>query len=181
MICNQLISLKMIKRTEGKNNSNFKTDLFYSEYKNHVKEPLSKKDFSNVRDELYSEISNVLYNEGQFKFPFKFGTLKIEKRKRKIAYNADGTINKIGYKVDWKKTKDYWGTKYPGLSQEELKQIKGKVKIYCESEWRLSIKYDKTKALYINKNFIWFRPSRTLARGLKTFVDNNPQIDYKEK
>lgn len=171
----------MIKRSEGVLNANFKTDDFYKEYKAQVTKPLSKKEYSDIRDSLYKELSQILYSEGRFKLPFKFGTLKIEKRRRKIIYNEDGTINKIGYKVDWKKTKDYWGVKYPGLSQEELKLIKNKTKIYCESEWRLGFKYDKHYAHYINKNFTWFKASRALARGLKQFTDLNPNIDYKEK
>ena len=171
----------MIKRTQGKLNSNFKTDSFYKEYKSHVDSPLDKKAFSEVREALYSEISNMLYETGEFKFPFRFGTIKILKRKRKIVYNPDGSINKVGYKVDWKKTKEYWETKYPGLTQEELKLIKGKTKIYCESEWRLSINYQKRTAHYINKNFMWFRAARDTARGLKAYVDTHPKIDYKEK
>lgn len=171
----------MIKRTEGKFNATFKKNEFYNEYKNSCKNPLSKDVFSNVRECLYQELSNMLYTEGEFKFPFKFGDMKIQKRQRKIVYNKDGSINKIGYKVDWKKTKEYWKEKYPGLTPEELKQIKGKTKIYCNSEWRLSINYMKAQSQYINKCLIWFKPCRDLSRGLKSFVDNNPNIDYKEK
>ena len=161
-------------------NSTFKGDAFYKEYKKQGYS-LSKKEYNLVRDTLYEEMINTLYSNGEFKLPFKFGTIRILKRQRKITYNTDGSINKIGYKVDWKKSKDYWSIKYPGLSQEELKLIKNKTKIYCESEWRLFINYAKNTAHYINKNYTWFKPSRNLARGLKAFVDSNPKIDYKEK
>lgn len=171
----------MIKRSEGKINATFKSNDFYKEYLSSSKNHLNRITYSNVRNELYSELSNILYEEGEFKLPFKFGNMKIQKKQRKIVYNSDGTINKIGYKVDWKKTKEYWATKYPGLTPEELKEIKGKTKIYCTSEWRLSINYIRAKAHYINKSIVWFKPSRDLARGLKKFVDNNPNIDYKEK
>jgi hypothetical protein len=181
MTCNQLIYLRMITRSEGKINSTFKGDAFYKEYKKEVTIPVSKTDYSAIRDLLYKEMIVSLYNEGEFKFPFKFGTLKILKKKRRITYNSDGTINKIGYKIDWKQTKDYWGIKYPGLSQEELKLIKNKTKIYCESEWRLYMSYIKNTAHYVNKHYTWFKPSRNLARGLKSFIDSHPKIDYKEK
>lgn len=181
MICNQLIYLKMITRTKGKINATFKSDDFYKEYKTQVNSPLPKAKYNSIRQDIYDELCQEIYKNGQYKFKFHFGDIQILKSKRKISYNSNGSINKINYKVDWKKTKEYWKEKYPGLTQEELKQIKGKTKIYCDSEWRLRIVYQKRKAIYINKNFLWFKPARTFSRGLKVFVDSNPTIDYKEK
>jgi nucleoid DNA-binding protein len=171
----------MILRTKGKNNANFKSDEFYKEYCTIVKEPLPKKEFNSVREAIYDEIVKALYREGEIKLHYKFGTLAILKEKRKITYNKDGTINKVNYKVDWKKTKEYWAEKYPGLSQEELKLIKGKPKVYCDTEWRYTFNYLRQKGHYINKNFLWMIICRDAARGLKTYVDANPHVDYKEK
>ena len=171
----------MIKRTKGRNNATFKQSDFYKEYSNSIENPLSSKQYSDVRKELYLAIVQEIYEEGDFIFPHRFGKVSILKRKRKIVYNADGSINKINYKVDWKATKEYWSEKYPDMTPEQLKDIKGKPKIYCNSEWRYYFYYNKSSALYKNKNFTWMLINRHAARGLKNYLDDNPHRDFKEK
>jgi hypothetical protein len=153
---------------------------FYKYYKKESKNPVDYSKYSEISKELSEGMIDILYNQGELKLPL-MGRINIFKRKRKIVYNEDGTINKIGYKVDWKKTKEYWGVKYPGYTKEQLKAIKGKTKIYCESEFRLFFKYDKRSSKYKGKSFLYFIPVRQVCRNLNKFVNENKYIDYKEK
>ena len=171
----------MIKRTEGRHNANFKGKEFYKAYRKEVTKPLTEETYNKVRNLFYKLLIEKLYEESQVKLPKRFGTVKILKTKRRIVYNDDGSINKIGYKVDWKKTKDYWAEKYPGKTPEDLKLIMNKPKIYCESEWRYSFNWRRTSAKFVNKTLVWMLVSRNTARGLNTFMKTNPHIDYKEK
>ena len=153
---------------------------FYKDYKKKSKKPIDYSKYSEISKELSKGMVEVLFNTGLLKLPL-MGNINIYKRKRKIVYNEDGTLNKIGYKVDWKKTKEYWGVKYPGLNAEQLKEIKGKTKIYCDSEFRLFFKYDKRSAKYRGKLLLYFIPVRQVCRKLNKFVNENKHIDYKEK
>jgi hypothetical protein len=170
-------------RTEGRTPATLKSLDFFRFYKKNYKNPVKiLNDYNRVREDIHKELSLLIYKGKQITFPHRFGSMRIAKRERKIVYNKDGTINKLNYKVDWGQTKAYWrNEKYKGLTDEEILAIKGKPKIYCKSKFRYRFKYDKTKAVYINKSLIYFIGSRDLCRNFKTFCDLNlNKYDYFE-
>jgi nucleoid DNA-binding protein len=172
----------MIKR-ENK----FKVDYGYNEIYNHYNEfttkPLTKEKYNSVFKNIFENMMLDIIKKGKsIEFPYKFGNLEIQKRKQKIIYNTDGSVNRIHYKVDWKATKDHWACIYKNLNSDEIKTIKGKPKIYCKNKYRMSFKYIKNNAHYKAKSVIMFIPNRKWCRELANHLKNNPYAtDYKEQ
>jgi hypothetical protein len=175
----------MISRKNSKNK--FNVDLGYDDIYDHYKQfspiPLDKKTHNKVFTDIFDKMMNLIIKEGySLKFPHKFGDLEIQKKKQKIVYNEDGGVNRICYKVDWLATKEHWKQVYGDLPAEQLKQIKGKTRVYCKNKYRMSFKYIKDNAKYKAKSVIMFIPNRKWCRELATHLKTNPyQTDYKEQ
>lgn len=162
---------------------NLKHKDLYNYYKSNVIEPLTHKQHSQIMDDVFESVMQMVIKEGlSVKFPYKFGKLEIQKRKQKIKYNTDGTVNRICYKIDWQKTKQHWNEIYGNIGFEELKKITNKPKIYHNNKFRMSFKYLKTEAQYKNKSVIMFIPSRKWCRELAHHLKTDPyKTDYKEQ
>lgn len=165
----------------------FEADLGYKEiykfYKKQSSNPLDKTTYNKVFTQIFDNIMNTVIKDGtNIQFPNKFGNLEIQKKKQKIVYNEDGTVNRICFKVDWDATKKHWNTIYGDKSFQELKEIKNKPKVYCKNKYRMSFKYIKTNAHYKGKSVVMFIPSRKWCRELSTHLKTNPyKTDYKEQ
>lgn len=175
----------MISRKDSKNK--FNVDLGYDDIYNHYKQysptPLDKKTYNKVFTNIFDKMMDLVIKDGySLKFPYKFGDLEIQKRKQKIVYSKDGTVNRIYYKVDWLATKEHWKKVYGNIPAEELKAIKGKPKIYCKNKYRMSFKYVKDAAQYKSKSVVMFIPNRKWCRELANHLKTNPyKTDYKEQ
>jgi len=175
----------MISRKDSKNK--FNVDLGFDDIYNHYKKssptPLDKKRYNDVFTSIFDSIMNTIIKDGySINFPYKFGKLEIQKRKQKIIYDNQGNVNRIYYKVDWLATKEHWKKVYGDLSAEQLKEIKGKTKIYCKNKYRMSFKYVKDSAQYKSKSVVMFIPNRKWCRALANHLKTNPyQTDYKEQ
>jgi hypothetical protein len=172
-------------RKDSKNK--FEVNIGYNEIYNHYKEHspngVDKKKHNKVFSEIFDNIMELVIKEGyNIKFPHKFGSLEIQKKKQKIVYNTDGSVNRIYYKVDWDATKKHWKNKYGDIPLNELKDIKNKPKIYCKNKYRMKFKYIKDDATYKSKSVVMFIPNRKWCRELANHLKTNPYAtDYKEQ
>jgi len=175
----------MISRKDSKNK--FNVDLGYDDIYNHYKQfspsPVDKKKHNKIFTEVMGNLMDSVIKEGfSVKFPSNFGSFEIQKKKQKVVYNKDGSVNRICFKIDWGATKKYWSEKYKGLSQEELKEIKNKPNVYCKNKYRMSFKYIKDNAKYKAKSVVMFIPNRKWCRELANHLKTNPyNTDYKEQ
>jgi len=171
-------------RTGCKNK--FKTDLGYNEIYNHYvsnsEMPINKSKHSEVLTSIFENIMNTAIKEGKtIKFPLKFGNFNVQKKKQKIVYNKDGSINRICFKTDFGATNQYWKSLYPDKTYEEILKIPNKTKVYCKNKYRMKFKYDKSEAHYKGKSVIMFIPSRNWCREMSKHLKTNPYAtDYKE-
>jgi nucleoid DNA-binding protein len=171
------------KDSKNKFDINIGYDDIYNHYKKTSSSSISKEKYNAVFNDVFNELMDMVIKKGyNLKFPHKFGNLEIQKKKQKIVYNTDGTVNKICYKVDWKSTKEYWNKIYGDLSKEELKTITNKPKIYCKNKYRMKFKYIKNDACYKGKSLVMFIPTRKWCRELANHLKTNPYAtDYKEQ
>lgn len=170
------------KDSKNKFDINIGYDDIYNHYKNSTSSTISKEKYNNVFTQVFDELMDMVIKNGySLKFPHKFGTLEIQKKKQKIVYSKDGTVNRICYKVDWKATKEYWKKVYGDISAEELKAITNKPKIYCKNKYRMKFKYIKNDAQYKGKSLVMFIPTRKWCRELANHLKSDPyKTDYKE-
>lgn len=171
------------KGSKNKFQANLKYEDIYNHYISNSDSPVDRRTHSRATQRIFGGLMNLIIKEGfSLKFPNKFGTLEIQKKKQKINYNEDGTVNRICYKIDWGNTKKHWEKLYGNISPEELKQIKNKPKVYCKNKYRMKFKYIKTDAHYKSKSVVMFIPSRKWCRELAHHLKTDPyRTDYKEQ
>lgn len=99
-----------------------------------------------------------LVRTGELDFPYKMGKLIVFKRTFKswIAPNGNRYTSR---RVNWDKTLELW------YNDEEA--YRNKTLLYYESDERLTIRYNKTKAEFKNKYYYEFKPSRDIDRRVK--------------
>ena len=107
----------------------------YSFYKKESTKVLDKTKYNKVFTQIFENLMNLVIEDGfNLQFPNKFGNLEIQKKKQKIVYNENGSVNRICFKIDWGETKKHWKTVYGDLSEEELKTIPNKPRIYFKNK-----------------------------------------------
>ena len=170
------------KDSKNKFSANIGYNDIYNHYKEYSPNPVDKKKHNEIFSDIFENIMNLIIKQGfSLKFPNKFGDLEIQKKKQKIVYNTDGSVNRIYYKVDWDATKKYWKDKYGDLPFDELRNIKNKPKIYCKNKYRMKFKYIKDDANYRAKSVVMFIPNRKWCRELANHLKTNPYAtDYKD-
>ena len=171
------------KDSKNKFDVNIGYDDIYNHYKKTSSSSISKEKYNAVFNDVFNELMDMVIKKGySLKFPHKFGSLEIQKKKQKIVYNTDGSVNRIYYKVDWDATKKHWKNKYGDIPLNELKDIKNKPKIYCKNKYRMKFKYIKDDATYKSKSVVMFIPNRKWCRELANHLKTNPYAtDYKEQ
>lgn len=171
------------KGSKNKFQANIKYENIYNHYIDNSNSPVDRRTHSRTTERIFGGLMELMIKEGfSLTFPSKFGKMEIQKRKQKITYNEDGSVNRIHYKIDWNATKKHWSKVYGDITPEELKNIKNKPKVYCKNKYRMSFKYLKNSAQYKSKSVVMFIPSRKWCRELASHLKNNPyQTDYKEQ
>ena len=125
--------MELIKRTVGKNNSDFKFRNAYD----HNKEINSKYSYKLCR-EVCEEINERVFQEamildnGKIQMPY-LGYLKVVKRKR-TPFIEDGELKKMHMPINYYETKKLWAETYPGKTMAELKLIKNKPTVMHTNE-----------------------------------------------
>lgn len=106
------------------------------------------KTFSCIIKDFNKDLAKLIIEEGvEFKMPVRLGSVRIRKYKKKIKLNPDGTIDKRNMSPNWFETKKLWADMYPGLSRQDLKQIRNKPIVYFLNEHTDGYKF----ILYWNK------------------------------
>lgn len=127
---------------------------------------------------------HIIYEHGQLVLPKRLGTLRIKKRKKILAVNEDGSINKNRLKADWKKTKLMWEKKYPGRTEEEINNIPVEEKgiIYALNEntegYTFRFYWDRKTSNVLHQSYYSFKAVRNYNRELAKALRTNPELQY---
>ena len=166
------------KRKEGKYKADVKTKDLYNYYVSKISNPLSYLEFSKIIQDVNKNCIYKLALTGEeFRLPYGLGVVYLAKRKINIKLNDDGTLNTRNLKADWKKTKELWERKYPGISAEEIVKIKNKPIVYYMNEhsnkYRMVFNWDRRTSNVKNQSLYILRIVRTLkAEVAKYFVES---------
>lgn len=97
---------------------------------------------------------DTLIMTGRVEFPYRMGELILVKREGKTIITPEGKRKQVR-RIDWDKTLTLW--------YDDAEAYKNKTLIYYETP-DIFVKYLKRKAVYKNKYFYDFKPSRDIAR-----------------
>jgi hypothetical protein len=171
-----------LQRGKGKIVGNIKRRQFHAFYvKNRKEKELSTNEYKSFLTELLNEFSNAIVTEGlELKIP-SVGKIRIKSEKIHLV-RKDGTMSK-SLRPDWKKTWEYWFSKYEGLSREEIVALEGKKVLFHDNEHTDGEFYqhywDKHNVQFTNNNCYKFTASRQYSRLLaKTVKDINRKVFY---
>lgn len=135
---------------------------FYKYYrKTKPKDPkfiISDVQYYSIFRRVNELLVDSLVRTGELDFPYKMGKLIVLKKTLKswIAPNGNRYTSR---RVNWDKTLELW------YNDEEA--YRNKTLLYYESDERLTIRYNKTRAEFKNKYYYEFKPSRDIDRRVK--------------
>lgn len=146
---------------------------------------LTQKKYFEIFKEYIEYVKKMMMeNSFRFAIPGRLGYLYIYGYKVKYKLDENGNLDKRSLRVDWDATKKYWKELYGDLTVAELKEIKGKPKIYLlnkhSSGKRFRTQWNKTTAIFNNKRLYSIKGVRQYSRQLAKTVKNNPNIDFTE-
>lgn len=112
--------------------------------------------YSNIISTVNRMLAEQLLEGHEIEFPHQMGSLKLISVSP-IVKNINGKIV-TNYRTDWKKTLELWFTdKEARESHLPIKRVQNKI---------YHIRYNKKKAVYLNKSIYDFRLNRSLVRKL---------------
>ena len=101
-----------------------------------------------------------------------------------IKLMENGDVDKRKMPVDWLKTKALWDNVYPGLDQDELKEIKKKQIVYQLNEhsdgYGFYMFWERFNCNIRNNKMYSFRSTYTNNRFLARMIKEKPNINYYE-
>lgn len=173
------------KRTNGKNNCDYKLIDLYKEYKLMSKNPVSYKVYSSFIKEYNERImKGIIYDGLQYKLPYKIGYIAIRKRK-KTPYFKNNKLIKDHIGVDWKRTLESWRKKWPNLTDQEIKEIPNKKKLLYHNDhtngYSVRFFWDKQFSTIKNQSSYIFKATRTNKEKLAKFIKKNNNLQYFEE
>lgn len=101
-----------------------------------------------------------LFNQNDIVFPYSMGRLEVRKTIPRV-YIDNGKI-KSTYPIDWDGTIRLW--------YEDQESRKKKTLLKKKEKEVFRIVYNKSKAMYTNKNYFEFIVNRTIKRSLKDVI-----------
>lgn len=156
----------------------------YAHYKKKKGNPIvSRKEYVDICHRLNRKISEKIIKESiEFKIPFKLGTLSIVKYEQKITIR-DGKIQKNRLVVDWEATWKYWNEIYTGMTNKEIRNIKGKIPIYQTNEhsngYIMRWLWNKNGTYFQNKTAYKFKPTKQNRLDLAAHIKSDDKSnDY---
>lgn len=173
------------KRGEGKYNADIVIKNLYNEYKNKSKNPISFRTYSLILNEYNDRIiKHIIYSALEYKMPYRLGYIRIQRRKKAPYIGDDGKIVDYHLGVDWQKSLALWRKKYPGLSDEELKEIPDKKKLKYLNEhtngYSARFYWDKNLSNVRNQSNYVFRATRTAKEILAAYIKKIGRVIYLE-
>lgn len=172
------------KRGVGKNNADVSLKELYKNYKSKSKNPVPYKIYAEFLKEYNQRIIQaIIYENLEYKMPFKLGFIRIQKRKL-TPYIKNGELIKKHLHPDWKRTRDYWAEKYPGKTSEELKLISDKKVLLHHNDhtngYSVRFYWDKRVSTVKNQTAYIFKATRTTKEDLAKFIKKTGVLDYFE-
>lgn len=159
----------IIKRTEGKINTDFGMKDYYKFYKSNSKNPVDLKKFHKVVEEFNKGIVDLILNEDLEYKPVKLQMTFCVRKTLKVPRIKDGKlINTIP--IDWKSTKQLWEDNTEAAEKKILLRFINN----HTSKYVFRIKCLKYKTRYKNKKMFRFKACRSFQRLLaKRIMDPN--------
>lgn len=105
-------------------------------------------------------LAEELFNQNDIVFPYSMGRLEVRKTIPRV-YIDNGKI-KSTYPIDWDGTIRLW--------YEDQESRKKKTLLKKKEKAVFRIVYNKSKAIYTNKNYFEFIVNRTIKRSLKDTI-----------
>lgn len=171
-----------LKRGKGKASGNIKKKQFFKYYSKNSKEKLvDEKVYNAFFKDLVCVISEKIVTEAlEFKIPY-LGKIRIKSNPITFV-TKKGELAK-SLKPDWKKTWEIWQSKYPGLTRDEIVNIKNKKVVYHDNAHTENEFYehywDKATLNLKYKTFYDFTASRQYSRLISKVVkDPNRKTFY---
>ena len=171
-----------LKRSAGKLKGTVRKDNFYNYYKANAKETVvDKKIYNKFLKELLETFSTKIIELGLELKINKIGKIRIKSNNLKFV-KASGEIAK-NLKIDWKATWEYWHSKYPGLTRQEITELNNKRVLFHDNEHTnheyYSHYWDNLSIPLKFKSFYKFKPSRQYSRLIaKVVKDPNRKVFY---
>lgn len=151
------------KRTVKITNSYGSADAFRYINKELELPKITLREFRNIINTVNKILVKRFIEGHDIKFPKRMGNIELWKHTPTFK-NVNGKI-KTTLKIDWKRTLEYWN------NNEEA--YKNKTILKKETDTIFRIVYNKSKAMYVNKQFFRFIPSRSFKSALKEAIRNN--------
>ena len=163
--------------------ADYKSNDIYEFYRSKYGEKaLSKEVFWSVWERFIDiRMQMVIFENLEFYLPHRLGSIMIKLGKDANRINKNGNYQFI---TDWGATKKKWAELYPGLSAEELKQIKDKPLIPVFNKTtdgrRVYWRWDKVTCNYKNHSVYRIEVLRKWKRKLSEKVKKTKKNDYYE-
>jgi hypothetical protein len=131
-----------------------------------IGKPISESLFYSIIRKMNKKFADAFVKGYDIVFPNRMGT--IELRKWEPSYKIVNGKIKASFKVDWDKTIKLW--------YEDEEAYKNRTLIKMQEEEIFKIIYNRVKADYTNKTFMYFTPVRDLKLRIKEKIKNK-EID----
>ena len=122
-----------------------------------IGKPLKESEFYKIIRTVGKTMAEQLSQGEDIILPLRMGTLEIRKKKSKLEF-VDGKL-KTSLPIDWKATHYLW------FEDEEART--NKLLVRRTEDWIFKIKYNKSFAIYNNKEFYSFAINRGIRLKLK--------------
>ncbi len=163
----------IIKRTEGKINTDYGMKDYYKYYINNCKDPVDSKRHTKVISEFNKAIVDLIINDGlEYNPPILQFTFCIRKSIRIPRIKNNKLINTTP--IDWKSTKELWE------DNEQAKQNKTIIRFLNNhtSKFIFRIKALKSGNYYLNKKLYRFKACRSFQRLLAKRILDTTQDNF---
>lgn len=134
--------------------------------------PVTEKQFYAIIRQVNLLLIDKLINEGEIKLPKRMGKLELRKVKNEAKFVNGKLI--VNYPIDWNKTIDLWIKDSNAQKQKLL--IRDTSRHYS-----FYVYYNKRKANYNNKSFMYFQPNRNIPLAVKKRQEKGLMDAYSKK
>lgn len=127
-----------------------------------IGQPITELQLGTIIKAINNTLQDQLLEGKDVVFPNRMGRLEIRRYKSRLEYKDDKITTNLP--IDWKRTTELWW--------EDEESRNNKTLVRFEGINRFKIYYNKVKAIYPNKSFYQFIPTRTIRKKLKNCINN---------
>jgi hypothetical protein len=139
--------------------------------------------YNNVCYLLNEAISDKIIKESyEFKIPYRLGRISIRKSKNTPRIK-DGKLDASRMVPDWVRTWQLWYEEYPGMTREQIWDIKDKIVVYNLNEhtngYVMKWHWDKSTSSLKNSSVYQFKPTKANRLNLARWINSDEfENDY---